>query len=116
MRYRSTRGCDYFGFREVLFAGLANDGGLFIPENWPNINHKDINRNVSYEDLTEIILSPFIGDEIESDQLKRIIKEAYSNNFTESGCVSFKELNTNEIIVELFNGPTLAFKIGRAHV
>ena len=110
MRYRSTRGSDYFGFREVLFAGLANDGGLFIPENWPNINHKDINRNVSYEDLTEIILSPFIGDEIESDQLKRIIKEAYSNNFTESGCVSFKELNTNEIIVELFNGPTLAFK------
>ena len=92
MRYRSTRGSDYFGFREVLFAGLANDGGLFIPENWPNINHKDINRNVSYEDLTEIILSPFIGDEIESDQLKRIIKEAYSNNFTESGCVSFKEL------------------------
>ena len=60
MRYRSTRGSDYFGFREVLFAGLANDGGLFIPENWPNINHKDINRNVSYEDLTEIILSPFI--------------------------------------------------------
>ena len=110
MRYRSTRGSDYFGFREILFAGLANDGGLFIPENWPNINHKDINRNVSYEDLTEIILSPFIGDEIESDQLKRIIKEAYSNNFTESGCVSFKELNTNEIIVELFNGPTLAFK------
>ena len=110
MRYRSTRGSDYFGFREVLFAGLANDGGLFIPENWPNINHKDINRNVSYEDLTEIILSPFIGDEIESDQLKRIIKEAYSNNFTESGCVSFKELNANEIIVELFNGPTLAFK------
>ena len=42
--------------------------------------------------------------------MKRIIKEAYSNNFTESGCVSFKELNTNEIIVELFNGPTLAFK------
>ena len=77
MRYRSTRGSDYFGFREVLFAGLANDGGLFIPENWPNINHKDINRNVSYEELTEIILSPFIGDEIESDQLKRIIKEAY---------------------------------------
>ena len=74
------------------------------------INHKDINRNVSYEDLTEIILSPFIGNEIESDQLKRIIKEAYSNNFTESGCVSFKELNANEIIVELFNGPTLAFK------
>ena len=110
MRYRSTRGSDYFGFREVLFAGLANDGGLFIPENWPNINHKDINRNVSYEDLTEIILSPFIGDEIDSDELKRIIKEAYSNNFTESDCVSFKELNKNEIIVELFNGPTLAFK------
>ena len=42
MRYRSTRGSDYFGFREVLFAGLANDGGLFIPENWPNINHKDL--------------------------------------------------------------------------
>ena len=110
MRYRSTRGSDYFGFREVLFAGLANDGGLFIPENWPNINHKDINRNVSYEDLTEIILSPFIGDEIESDQLKRIIKEAYLNNFTESGCVSFKELNANEIIAVSYTHLTLPTK------
>ena len=40
MRYRSTRGSDYFGFREILFAGLANDGGLFIPEIWPNITEK----------------------------------------------------------------------------
>ena len=110
MRYRSTRGSDYFGFKEVLFAGLANDGGLFIPENWPKINQEEINRNVSYEDLTEIILSPFIGDEIEPIQLKAIIDKAYQDNFTEKNCVTFKELNKNEIIVELFNGPTLAFK------
>ena len=110
MKYRSTRGSNYFSFKEVLFAGLANDGGLFIPEKWPNLNHINIKRDISYESLTSLILTPYIGNDIKSDDLKKIITQAYSNKFTDNNLVTFKEFKKNEIIVELFNGPTLAFK------
>ena len=110
MKYLSTRGGQASSFKEVLILGLANDGGLFIPETWPKINISQLDSNINYIDLTYEIISPFIGDDIPAEILKNIIIKAYKNNFKEKNLVTFKKLSTNEIIVELFNGPTLAFK------
>ena len=110
MKYLSTRGIRANSFKEVLFSGLAEDGGLFVPEKWPLINIDQFDVNISYIDLTLKIISPFIGNEIPEDDLRKIITRAYQNTFLSEDLVSFKELNKNEIILELFNGPTLAFK------
>ena len=110
MRYLSTRGKKADSFKEVLFSGLADDGGLFVPEEWPEIEIDQIDPNISYTDLALKIISPFIGNEIPEKDLLRIISGAYDKRFSVNDLVSFKELNKNEIVVELFNGPTLAFK------
>ena len=110
MKYISTRGDKADSFKDVLFAGLAKDGGLFIPESWPQIELSKINSNISYVDLTHKIISLYIGNEISDNDLEKIIIQAYKKSFSKEDLVSFKELNNNEVIVELFNGPTLAFK------
>ena len=110
MKYLSTRGEQASSFKEVLMLGLAKDGGLFVPESWPKIDISQLDSNISYIDLTYEIISPFIGNDIPSEILKNIIIKAYKDNFKEKDPVTFKKLSTNEIIVELFNGPTLAFK------
>tara|TARA_B100000579_G_C22814742_1_gene847188 strand:+ start:417 stop:1802 length:1386 start_codon:yes stop_codon:yes gene_type:complete len=110
MKYLSTRGSKANSFKEILFSGIAEDGGLFVPEKWPSIGINDIDSNISYMDLALKILSPFIGSEISTDNLKKIILDAYQDSFSVNDLVSFKKLNKNEVIVELFNGPTLAFK------
>ena len=110
MRYLSTRGKKVDSFKEVLFSGLADDGGLFVPEEWPAIEIDQIDPNISYIDLALKIISPFIENEIPQEDLRKIISNAYHNSFSVNDLVSFKELNENETIVELFNGPTLAFK------
>ena len=110
MRYLSTRGKKADSFKEVLFSGLSDDGGLFVPEEWPTIEIDQIDPNISYIDLTLKIISPFVGNEIPKEDLRRIISSAYDNSFSINDLVSFKNLSENEIVVELFNGPTLAFK------
>ena len=110
MKYLSTRGKKADSFKEVLFSGLADDGGLFVPEEWPAIDIDQTDPNISYIDLTLKIISPFIGNEIPKEDLQKIVSDAYHNSFSVNDLVSFKELNENETIVELFNGPTLAFK------
>ena len=110
MKYLSTRGKKADSFKEVLFSGLADDGGLFVPEEWPKIEIDQIDPNISYIDLVLKIISPFVGDDIPKEDLKKIISNAYHDSFSVNDLVSFKKLNKNETIVELFNGPTLAFK------
>jgi len=110
MKYLSTRGRKADSFKEVLFSGLADDGGLFVPEEWPTIEVDQINSNISYTDLALRIILPFVEDEIPEEDLRKIITKAYNNSFSVNDLVSFKKLNENETIIELFNGPTLAFK------
>ena len=109
MEYISTRGSKIGSFQEALIRGLAQDGGLFIPNEWPQINVGDFSSNSSYEELTLKIIKPYIGNEIKDDELSDIIKNAYKN-FPSPDPVTFKKLSNGKIIVELFNGPTLAFK------
>ena len=64
MNYKSTRGSKKFNFKDILFSGLAEDGGLFVPINWPQVNLREIEQNITYSDLATNIIKPFVQDEI----------------------------------------------------
>ena len=109
MKYQSTRGIDQYSFKDILFKGLAKDGGLFIPVEWPKFDFKKYDNNVSYEELTLEILSLFVGNDISKSELSSIVESSYRHAFTSQDYVTYQNINQS-IIVELFNGPTLAFK------
>ena len=108
MRYVSTRGsAPELGFCEVLLAGLATDGGLYLPEKWPAL--PDLSATRSYADVATAVMSPFIGDEIAPETFARICREAYAT-FRHNAVVPLVQIGSNEWLLEQFHGPTLAFK------
>ena len=112
MKYISTRGgCPPQNFEEVLLTGLAPDGGLFVPQNLPKLSNTDIEslRSLSYSDLAIEIISPFIGGEIPAEDLQKIIIGSYSG-FGHPEIAPLKQLSEGEYLLELYHGPTLAFK------
>lgn len=112
MKYISTRGqAPALGFTDVLLAGLASDGGLYVPETWPQLTHDELRalRGKSYADIAFAVIKPFIGEEIEDQQLRRMIDQAYAT-FAHKAVVPLKQLDANHWLMELFHGPTLAFK------
>ena len=112
MRYVSTRGeAPVLGFSDALLTGLARDGGLYIPEKWPHFSKKEIRamRGKTYQEIAHAVLSPFTGDEIASDDLKRMIDEAYAT-FRHPAVAPLVQSGPNSFILELFHGTTLAFK------
>ena len=112
MKYISTRGqAPALNFEEVLLAGLASDGGLYVPENLPVFSQEEIASwaGLSYAELAFKIISPFVNDCIDDADLKQMIDETYAG-FNHSAVAPLKELGTNEWVLELFHGPTLAFK------
>ncbi len=112
LRYISTRGgVPAASFEDVLFAGLAGDGGLYVPETWPRLDrdHLASLQSASYQDVANIVLRPFVGDDLEPDELERLIEAAYST-FSHQAIAPVKQLAAGEWMMELFHGPTLAFK------
>jgi threonine synthase len=112
MRYLSTRGeAPARDFSDVLLAGLAEDGGLFVPETWPHLSPADVRamRSLSYPDLAARVMQPFVGDSISFADLQRICREAYAN-FGHPAIVPLIQLESHLFVQELFHGPTLAFK------
>lgn len=112
MRYVSTRGeAPALGFCDALLAGLARDGGLYVPLEWPRFSPDEIRgmRGLAYPDLAVRLLMPFIGDEIEPKTFRRIVAEAYST-FSHDAVCPIVQTAANEFVLELFHGPTLAFK------
>ena len=112
MFYSSTRGKDKnLGFTEVLLNGLARDGGLYIPEEVPFYNKKDLSylRSLDYANLAYHVIKPFIANEIPNKILKEICLKTYRKSFGKE-IISFNKLNDNEYIANLFHGPTFAFK------
>lgn len=112
MKYISTRGqAPALNFEEVLLAGLASDGGLYVPEQLPVFTHEEIASwaGLSYAELAFKIISPFVNDCISDADLKVMIDETYAG-FNHSAVAPLKELGANEWVLELFHGPTLAFK------
>ncbi len=112
MRYISTRGqAPARDFAGVLLAGLAEDGGLFLPESWPHFSAADWRamRGLSYPDLAARVMCPFVAGSIPFDVLTRICHEAYAD-FGHPAIVPLVQLETHLFAQELFHGPTLAFK------
>lgn len=113
MKYISTRGGETAqSFTDVLLKGLASDGGLFIPEKWPSLSEKTLNdlNGTSYIDIAQAVTAPFIGNDIAPDMMKRIFTETYRGEFKHSCVAPLVQIDQNIWIMELFHGPTLAFK------
>ena len=115
MEYISTRNNKKtFTFEEVFLKGLAPDGGLFIPKSIKKFTKDEIKsfRNLSYQDLAKKIIFPFLGDFMSENELSNIIKKSYSVFRKDTVVHLPKDIrNVMEVnILELFHGPTLAFK------
>jgi len=111
IKYSSTRGGDQsLSYEEVLLAGLARDGGLFMPEKWPSFSYNDLKnmKELSYSKLASKILKPFIRPFLDENDISKICESTYSS--VGQNVAPLKELKENTYILELFHGPTLAFK------
>lgn len=112
MRYISTRGqAPVLNFEEVLLAGLASDGGLYVPENLPRFTQEEIASwaGLPYHELAFRVMRPFVTGSIPDADFKRILEETYGV-FAHRSIAPLRQLNGNEWVLELFHGPTLAFK------
>lgn len=112
VRYISTRGqAPALEFDEVLLAGLASDGGLYLPETWPSFGADDIRsmRDLGYAELAVRVMEPFLGGRIPTDEFAALVEDAY-RPFAHSAVAPLKQLESNLWLMELFHGPTLAFK------
>lgn len=114
MKYISTRaepGEKTLDFNETLLAGLARDGGLFLPVEWPTFTPNDIiaMRGLPYAELCLKIIKPFIGGVIDDKTLGDIAAKAYSG-FSHKAVTPLAQLDERTFLLELFHGPTLAFK------
>ena len=111
MNYISTRNNQKnFTFKEVFLKGLADDGGLFVPKSIRQYKKEELDnlKNLSYNDLAAEIIYPFIGDFMSKDDLISMISKSYSN-FRSDDVVKISNLSSLKVL-ELFHGPTLAFK------
>jgi threonine synthase len=112
MRYISTRGeAPPVSFTDALMIGLARDGGLYMPEAWPVLSREMIASFAGrpYADVAFEVIRPLIGGGIADADLNRMIREAYAA-FDRPEVAPLHDLGANEFILELFHGPTLAFK------
>ncbi|WDR06555.1 threonine synthase [Devosia rhodophyticola] len=112
MQFVSTRGqAPVLGFSDAVLAGLAADGGLYVPRQWPQFSTEEIAdfSGKPYADVAFAVISRFVGDDIGADALKTIIDEAYFS-FRHKSVAPLVELEPNHFLLELFHGPTLAFK------
>ena len=112
MQYISTRGkASKLDFDEVLLAGLASDGGLYLPESWPQFDAASIRemQNIDYAELAVRVMTPFLGGRIAPDAFAGIVEETFKG-FTHSAVAPLKQLEVDLWLMELFHGPTLSFK------
>ena len=112
INYLSTRGGQSsLQYEDVLLSGLARDGGLFMPEEWPTFSHSELNemKKLSYSELAAKIMTPFIQPSLSHNEVLKICNEIYSK-FTNDEVAPLKKMEDNLFILELFHGPTLAFK------
>lgn len=112
MKYISTRGnAPVLTFEEAMLTGLARDGGLYVPESWPTLSVETIAgfAGQSYQDIAFAVMKPFIGDTFGDAEFRAIIERAYAGYSHDAIC-PISQIGHNEFLLELFHGPTLAFK------
>lgn len=112
MRYVSTRGqSPSVGFTDAVLAGLAPDGGLYVPEAWPAFAHEKIAGFAGrpYAEVAAEVIGAFAGDEIAAEDMRRMCEEAYAT-FNHKAVVPLVQIGPDAFLAELFHGPSLAFK------
>ena len=111
---RSSREQQEKNFQDVLLTGLASDGGLYVPKELPAFSSEQLNqlRGLPYSELAFEIIKPFVGGNIPDTALKQMIDDSYetSATFSHKAVAPLQQLGSNEWVMELFHGPTLAFK------
>ena len=109
MKYLSTRNNNLdLSFFEILFQGLSKDGGLFLPHEWPSID-VSVLKNKTYQEVALEVIYPYVLNEISKNDLKKIIDDSYQS-FSHSKIAPVATIDQNKYILELFYGPTFAFK------
>ncbi|MBB4285209.1 threonine synthase [Roseospira goensis] len=112
MRYVSTRGnAPILGFDEVVLTGLAADGGLYVPEAWPSLDEdewRDL-RGRSHAEVAHRIIRRFVGAALTEDELADLLEAAYAR-FDHPAVAPLHQIGPHDWLMELFHGPTLAFK------
>ena len=112
MKYVSTRGsAPALDFAGVTLAGLASDGGLYVPEEWPQFTMDEIAamRGLPYAQLAARVMQPFVGDCLTPERLLELTEKAYGR-FAHAAVTPLTQLDERQWLLELFHGPTLAFK------
>lgn len=112
MKYVSTRGvAPELEFEDALLTGLARDGGLYVPAEWPQLTERKIKAlaGLPYEEAAFRIMRPYIGESIADADLQEMIAGAYGS-FRHKAIVPLRQTASNDWLLELFHGPTLAFK------
>lgn len=112
MYYISTRGrAPALDFEGATLAGLASDGGLYVPESWPRISRDNIAAlaGLSYAETAVRVLGSFVGNSLSKDELRVLCEKAYGR-FCRAAVTPLKQLDAQHWLLELFHGPTLAFK------
>ena len=112
MEYVSTRGgAQALDFAGATLAGLAADGGLFVPRDWPKFTHAEIAAlaGLPYAELAQRVMQPFVGDSLTPERLLELTRQAYGR-FAHKAVTPLEQLDERHWLLELFHGPTLAFK------
>lgn len=112
MTYVSTRGqAPVLGFADAMLKGLAQDGGLYVPAHWPALDGPRIAAlfGLAYEDAATELMMPFIGDAMAVAEFRTLVQDAYSGFRHRVRC-PLVQIGSNSFLLELFHGPTLAFK------
>jgi threonine synthase len=112
MQYISTRGgAKPLSFEQVTLAGLAGDGGLYVPSSWPKFTSDEIAdmAGLSYVEIAVRVMTPFVGDALDQDELREMCTKAYGR-FAHGAVTPMVQLDGQHWLLELFHGPTLAFK------
>jgi threonine synthase len=111
MRYVSTRGrAPELGFADVVLGGLALDGGLYVPAEWPQLPPSaELDAATGYADTARRVIAPFVGTDIAPAELARLCSDAYAA-FGHPAVVPLVQIDSRQWLAELFHGPTLSFK------
>ncbi|MFP6759618.1 MAG: threonine synthase, partial [Alphaproteobacteria bacterium] len=112
MDYVSTRGdAPTLGFEDVMMTGLATDGGLYVPATWPQLTGTSLSglADIAYAESALRVIEPFVGEDIEPAALAAMTAEAYAG-FGHPDVAPLVQIGDGEWLLELFHGPTLAFK------
>lgn len=112
MKFVSTRGqAPILGFNDVLLTALARDGGLYVPQAWPTLDKSTIAKMAGkpYAEIAKIVLWPFVKEDIAKNDFDKMVDESYAE-FRHDAVAPLVQIAPNHFILELFHGPTMAFK------